>query len=267
MPRSTSDERYIHVTLQEPGTGTYLSERAFLHGIITSLLLAHNSLLWYFPSGKCGPSALHPLDRSLTAISTIVLRTCGLLNSFEATEEWNHVIADYTLLAHLGMAYIIFSHIDGTLCRWSPTSECILQTVVVVFILEGAFTVSWGCEFCCCLGERKVLKLIPKLGTPDLLYQNFGLMMEFASYDGSWKSLGPIVVQNLVFISWAGTVMHTLLPAIDGASRAVGWGESLEVFAMDVQDYPWVGGRIALDDENTSDVESVIDRKAASNLV
>jgi hypothetical protein len=151
MPRSTSDERYIHVTVQETGTGTYLSERAFLHGIITSLLLAHNSLLWYFPSGKCKPPALHPLDRSLTAISKVVLRTCGLLNSFEATEEWNHVIADYALLAHLGMAYIIFSHIDGTLCRWSPTSECILQTVVVVFILEGAFAVSWGCESWSCL--------------------------------------------------------------------------------------------------------------------
>jgi hypothetical protein len=48
--------------------------------------------------------------------------------------------------------------------------------------------------------------------------------MEFASYDGSWKSLGPIVVQNLIFVAWAGTVSHTLLPAIEGASRAVGWG-------------------------------------------
>jgi hypothetical protein len=92
-------------------------------------------------------------------------------------------------------------------------------------------------------------------------------MMEFASYDGSWKSLGPIVVQNLIFVAWAGTVLHTLLPAIEGASRAVGWGGSLEIFGMDVQDYPWVGGRIALDDENTSDAETIIDRKAASDLV
>jgi hypothetical protein len=92
-------------------------------------------------------------------------------------------------------------------------------------------------------------------------------MMEFASYDGSWKSLGPIVVQNLIFVSWAGTVLHTLLPAVEGASRAVGWGESLEVFGMDVQDHPWLGGRIALDDENTSHAETIIDCKAASDLV
>jgi hypothetical protein len=36
---------------------------------------------------------------------------------------------------------------------------------------------------------------------------------------------------------------------------------------MDVQDHPWLGGRIALDDENTSHAETIIDCKAASDLV
>jgi hypothetical protein len=68
MVRSSSNQTYIQVTVQESVTGSYLSERAFLHGIIASLLLAHNSLLWYFPSGKSRSSSLHHIHRSLTTI-------------------------------------------------------------------------------------------------------------------------------------------------------------------------------------------------------
>lgn len=51
-PRSTSNERMLNITVRDPISGCFLSERAFLHGIVASLLLAHNSLLWYSPNGK-----------------------------------------------------------------------------------------------------------------------------------------------------------------------------------------------------------------------
>ena len=51
MAPSVPNGLLLNVTVQGSSTGYYLSERAFLHGIAAGLMLAHNSLLWYIPSG------------------------------------------------------------------------------------------------------------------------------------------------------------------------------------------------------------------------
>ena len=52
MAPSVPNGLLLNVTVQGSSTGCYLSERAFLHGIAAGLMLAHDSLLWYIPSGQ-----------------------------------------------------------------------------------------------------------------------------------------------------------------------------------------------------------------------
>ena len=45
------DARSFEVVFDTSMAGLFLAERAFLHAVIASLLLVHNSCLWYFPTG------------------------------------------------------------------------------------------------------------------------------------------------------------------------------------------------------------------------
>ena len=104
----------------------------------------------------------------------------------------------------------------------------------------------------------------------DLLYQNFPLMATFAFHDRTWKSLSPIILENLIFVTWTGTLLHTLVPALDAATRGLRWSDIFEVFGMDVQDYPWLAeprtGGIALADDELME-EVPLDRKNGIHLV
>lgn len=95
-------------------------------------------------------------------------------------------------------------------------------------------------------------------------------MMEFACLDGTWKSLCPTFIESLIFVTWAGALLHTLVPAIEQALKVRWWSESFEIFGMDVQDYPWslntLEGGIVLTDESLL-VETPANRKEGIHLV
>jgi len=104
----------------------------------------------------------------------------------------------------------------------------------------------------------------------DLLYQNFPLMATFAFHDRTWKSLSPIIVETLIFVTWTGMLLHTLVPALDAARRELRWSDTFEIFGMEVQDYPWsleprTGGIALTDDELMEQVPS--DRKNGIHLL
>lgn len=178
---------------------------------------------------------------------------CGLIQVYHESQDWAHLISDLSLLGHLGLAYIVFSHIESSYCRWSGTQDAWLQNIPVVFVLEGAFAFSWGCKWMHSSKEYTPQSEISCL--LDALHSNIVMLFEFASYDGTWKSLAPICVQMALVTFWIALWLHTLFPAIAAQLRSKSLWDSMSVLGMDLQDYPWTPeglvGDIALSEDET----------------
>jgi hypothetical protein len=91
------------------------------------------------------------------------------------------------------------------------------------------------------------------------------MLFEFASYDGTWRSLAPICVQMTLVTFWIALWLHTLVPVIAAQIQMRRLSESMNVLGMDLQDYPWTpqiaGGDIILSDD------LMFSDKVAQNIV
>jgi hypothetical protein len=99
----------------------------------------------------------------------------------------------------------------------------------------------------------------------DALHSVISMLVEFASYDGTWKSLAPICVQMALVTFWIALWLHTFIPGIAAQMQSRGLWESINVLGMDLYDYPWtpevLGGDITLSESE------VFRDKDAKNIV
>jgi len=89
---------------------------------------------------------IHACRGKQLILVSAALYDCGLIQIYHASDDWALFISDLNLLGQLGLAYIVFSHIESSYCRWSGTQDAWLQNISVVLVLEGAFASSWGCK-------------------------------------------------------------------------------------------------------------------------